>query len=384
MDDFDEEETVLDVSSRNVQHRLEEEMGKRNGIIDMMRVVYAIIIVFLHATQCFLENLEIFSIGSLGVDFFFIVSGFLMAQSALKYHGKSIGTETWNFVLSKIGNFMPEAVTAWFIAFIVTESCREYLNIGMVAKDLLQGIWNIAFLQMTGLSGKTNINGVTWYLSAMILAMFLLFPILIRRRALFMNLIAPVVCVFIFGYLCKVYNMVVSPNEWNGLCYKGLLRAIAELSLGCICWSVCQRIRKLNFTKLGVSALTCMEMFCYALSVYWMWGHRGSKMDFVIVLMIALAVTISFSGKSSTYVWFSDERYALFCSRFSLYIYLGHLCWAKHMLVIFPSKSESELLAIYLFLIMCTVLVIHIFSKMIRWFMRNKWTGIERLFVDVP
>lgn len=54
------------------------------------------------------------------------------------------------------------------------------------------------------------------------------------------------------------------------------------------------------------------------------------------------------------------------------------------MLVIFPSKSESELLAIYLFLIMCTVLVIHIFSKMIRWFMRNKWTGIERLFVDVP
>ena len=111
-------------------------MYKRNGTIDMMRVVFSIIIVFLHATQNFLSGIEIFRIGSLGVDFFFIVSGFLMAQSSLKYSGKSIGKETWDFLIRKISGFLPEVVIAWFIAFVVTEMGRENVNAG----DLEYGI----------------------------------------------------------------------------------------------------------------------------------------------------------------------------------------------------------------------------------------------------
>lgn len=119
-------------------------MYKRNGTIDMMRVVFSIIIVFLHATQNFLSGIEIFRIGSLGVDFFFIVSGFLMAQSSLKYSGKSIGKETWDFLIRKISGFLPEVVIAWFIAFVVTEMGRENVNAGMIAKDFCRGsgIWH--------------------------------------------------------------------------------------------------------------------------------------------------------------------------------------------------------------------------------------------------
>ena len=356
-------------------------MYKRNGTIDVMRVVFAIIIVFLHATQTFLTEFDIFRIGSLGVDFFFIVSGFLMAQSSLKYSGKDIGKETRTYIMKKIGSFMPEVTVAWFIAFAVTELCREYVNIGMIAKDFMQGIWNIIFLQMSGLQGKTPINDVTWYLSAMILAMLLLFPLLIKNRDIFMNIMAPLVTVFILGYLCKRYNKVISPKEWVGFCYKGFLRGLAELALGCICWDICQNISKVDFTKLGAYFLTCLEAGCYLFSIYWMWGHRGSEMDFVIILMLAVAVTVSFSGKSCTYTWFSNEKYSV-CGKLSLYIYLGHFCWADNIAVIFPKNTEKELLIIYVFLIAFTVLAIHIVSGILRSIIENRWKHIIRLFVN--
>lgn len=43
----------------------------------------------------------------------------------------------------------------------------------------------MAFLGMSGLKGKLDINGVTWYLSAMILAMLILFPLLSGTGDLF-------------------------------------------------------------------------------------------------------------------------------------------------------------------------------------------------------
>lgn len=353
---------------------------KRNGTIDMMRLVFAIIIVFLHATQYLLSGMEIFIIGSLGVDFFFIVSGFLMVQSSLKYSGKDVGKETRTFLFKKIYGFMPEVIIAWFIAFVVTEFCRDYANIGIIAKDFLQGVWNITFLQMSGLSGKMEINNVTWYLSAMLLAMLFLFPLLLRNRDIFMNIIAPLVTLFILGYLCKVYQSVLGPEKWVGCCYKGFLRGVAELALGCICWNICQSIKKIDFTRVGRYLLTCMELGCYAFTIYWMWGHRASEMDFIIILMMAVAVTISFSGKSCTKDWFPGQNFA-YCAKLSLYIYLGHLCWAKNVSKIFSDSTDNELLVIYLILTTFSVLLIHFVSKLLRWVMGNKQNQIKSLFI---
>lgn len=357
-------------------------MCNRNRTVDVMRLVFSIIIVLLHATQRFLSEFKIFTIGSLGVDFFFIVSGFLMAQSALKYSGRNIGKETRIFITKKVCSILPEMITAWLIAFVVTEWCREYVNIGLLAKDFLMGIWDFTFLQMSGLAGNISINGVTWYLSAMILAMLLLFPLLIKDREIFLKILAPVIAVFILGYLCKVYKRVVSPTEWLGFCYKGFLRAAAELALGCVCWDMCQFIGKVEFTKFGKYCLTGLEAGCYLFSIFWMWGHSGSKMDFIIVLMLAVAVTISFSGKSCTYVWFSSKRYA-FCAKLSFYVYLGHHCWAKNITAIFPLKTDAELLIRYIILIIITVSVIHVCSTWLRWVVKNKKEEILKWFIKV-
>ena len=58
--------------------------SKRNGKIELMRFVFAIVI------ACFHLNMGIFSSGMLAVEFFFIVTGYLLAKSLSKYnHAKS-------------------------------------------------------------------------------------------------------------------------------------------------------------------------------------------------------------------------------------------------------------------------------------------------------
>lgn len=355
-------------------------MCKRNRTIDVMRLLFSIIIVLFHS-KSFLSEFRPFSGGFLAVEFYFLVSGFLMAQSSLKYEGNNIGNETKEFIMKKAGSVFPEMAVAWVIGFIITEWNREYINIGLLAKDFLIGLLDMTFLRSSGLRG-IGINSVVWYLSAVILSMMILFPLLIKNRNVFMNILAPLIAIFLLGYLCKTYGTINSPSKWTGLFYKGFLRGMAEIALGCVCWEKSQSIKRVEFTSLGKYILTGIEIGCYIFSIYWMWGHTTSKMDFIILALLAIAITISFSEKSFTYDWFLSEKYA-FCGKLSLYIYLGHGYWASNLIKIFPEMTEKQFLVTYIFLVIVTVLVIHIISKWIRWQFHHKEEGVLKWFVNI-
>ena len=61
--------------------------GKRNGEIDAFRFVFAIVI-FLFHFGVFLQNSalkNVFKFGNIGVEFFFLVSGYLLAARACRF-----------------------------------------------------------------------------------------------------------------------------------------------------------------------------------------------------------------------------------------------------------------------------------------------------------
>jgi len=55
---------------------------KRNGEIEFLRFVFAVVVVIFHFNSSF--NLNAFHWGRLGVEFFFMVTGVLLAMSAKK------------------------------------------------------------------------------------------------------------------------------------------------------------------------------------------------------------------------------------------------------------------------------------------------------------
>ena len=98
-------------------------MKKRNGEIDLLKFLFALMIVIFHSKNFTDQSGQSpFIAGAIGVSFFFIVSGYLLVQSTEKLivpEEELIGKPTIKFLWKKIKGFLPNVYVAWVIAFCV-------------------------------------------------------------------------------------------------------------------------------------------------------------------------------------------------------------------------------------------------------------------------
>ena len=57
----------------------------RNGKVDLLKFLFSIIVIIYHFDNAVKYPFEIFTRGYIGVEFFFVTSGFLFAKSLSKY-----------------------------------------------------------------------------------------------------------------------------------------------------------------------------------------------------------------------------------------------------------------------------------------------------------
>lgn len=112
-------------------------MDKRNGTIDFLKFVFAVIVVVIHfngyAGKAFFDG------GASAVSFFLLVSGCMMVGSYEKrrivgpINGKGeIGQDTLAFMKHKITGILPNAYVAWIIAFTVMHiNCTSFIFEGI-------------------------------------------------------------------------------------------------------------------------------------------------------------------------------------------------------------------------------------------------------------
>ena len=99
---------VLENSSeKNVLHKT------RNGTIDLMRILFTLCIVIHHAHQAGLRM----NCGYIGVEFFFIVTGYLVMNKIADFDGEKF--EVLPFLFHKLKAFYPEFICAHIIGLIV-------------------------------------------------------------------------------------------------------------------------------------------------------------------------------------------------------------------------------------------------------------------------
>lgn len=306
------------------------EKVKRNGVIDFMRFVFGALIVLYHCRYLGggSEHALIAGAGYIGVEFFFLVSGFLMAKSvfAMPESEQSIGYETIVFIWKKIRSVLPYYLFAVFFSYCGKVYTNDYTLIETI-RNFLLGIWDLAFLRASGIKGFELIRA-TWYLSAMYLAMFILFPMLRRWKTTYTRIIAPLLSIFLIGYLtqtCDNLNQYI--NNWN-IFYPGLIRAVAEISLGCICFEICEKMKSVSYTLFTRILITLGQVLGYSFIIYCMHDlPGGSQFDFVLVPILAFCVILSFSGQGVCVPMFSGKVFP-WLGKMSLIIYLNHM-WVK-------------------------------------------------------
>lgn len=357
---------------------------QHNVTIDFLRFLFSVIVVLHHSRYVLGDDNCYFLGGSLAVEFFFFVSGYLLLVGADKAGRKNgagyllpggvdmagrteaagletkgigagttgicgeangIGSETLHFILHKIRSFLPEFLIAWWIGFVLIGVVRQYGVLDYL-KAFGNDFWELTLVKMSGLFTH-GIDGAMWYLSAMLLGMAILYPLLRTKRDLMTHLVCPLLALFLYGYLCQAEGHPRDPIVWLGLCYKGLVRAIAGLCTGVV---ICMAVRRLKrfspsgLTKTGNALAIGVQLLCLILAIRYMAEQEPSEYDYFYMFLLMLLVLISFSGFGLESVLGNSQRLHLlsaFLGKYSLSLYLGHLYFAQHVNELLPEELYS-------------------------------------------
>ena len=256
-----------------------------------------------------------------------------------------IGSETLHFILHKIRSFLPEFLIAWWIGFVLIGVVRQYGVLDYL-KAFGNDFWELTLVKMSGLFTH-GIDGAMWYLSAMLLGMAILYPLLRTKRDLMTHLVCPLLALFLYGYLCQAEGHPRDPIVWLGVCYKGLVRAVAGLCTGVV---ICMAVRRLKrfspsgLTKTGNALAIGVQLLCLILAIRYMAEQEPSEYDYFYMFLLMLLVLLSFAGFGLESVLGNSQRLHLlsaFLGKYSLSLYLGHLYFAQHVNELLPEELYS-------------------------------------------
>lgn len=312
---------------------MQNKTSNKNGKIELLRFIFSLYVLLFHGGKYFLGDaslshgvrLSFFCHGAMGVEFFFLVSGFLMAKSAYKlisnkgYTANRIGHNTVGFLKRKISGILPEHILTFVLATV------SYIILkGYAVKDsvvyAVSAIPNLFLVQMLGFKG-TEPNHIEWYLSVMLIAMFLLYPLLIKNYEFFVRWVAPVVSLLILGYMSFESGSLTGVKIWTGVCYKSLLRGIAEISLGTVAFELCRVTDEITLSKTKKLCLSTLELFSFITITVLVIFTFPKQCEYLCLVLIFILVTTSFS-KKTYHPDFLDTAPIMLLGKFSLPLYL--------------------------------------------------------------
>lgn len=361
-------------------------MGKqtvRNGKIDLLRFLFSICVVLNHAKYIMPDktHANLFSGYSLAVEFFFLVSGYLMMASiekAEKVSTLSLGRETGAFLLKKFKSLYPEAAISYVIAAVVTA-----LGTGTAFSKVVCESWFEGFLLISTGWFESKIMLVAWYVSSMLICMALLYPLIRKYKDIAVRVILPVLAVMVVGWLYQTYGNIRGPMKWTGLMIKGNYRALAELSLGVLCYCATKKLKTVDFTTLGKVLLTAVEALIYAAYVFYMAVDANGLIDLLFLPLLAVAVMITFSGKSMGNQLFNGKVVA-FLGKYSLSVYFSHYVFCHqigNILPFFNGLGWKRRLAVYMATAFIVGLAVMLVSHLIRKFGPKLCAGVKKLLL---
>ncbi|MBQ7106509.1 MAG: acyltransferase [Clostridia bacterium] len=340
---------------------------KRIGEIELFRFIFTIIIIILHAQYLMGTDIPFIS-GSLAVEFFFIVSGYLMMASITRLQDKTINNlanETVGFIWKKIYPIYPEILVSFIIGFVFKSIARSYSIVDSV-KMFMGSFFEITLLQRTGI-GEISVNSAIWYIHSMLLCMLILYPLIRKFPQMMQKVVMPVGALLLLGWLYQTYGNLLSPSVWTGFTFKGNIRAIAELSLGAVCYQFVDYLKSFNFNNGIKIALTVIKWCCWTGSITYMYfyftDHRG---DFGILFVIMLAVIISFSTQSIDAPIYQN-KFVFWLGKISFPLYVAHIYFARNLGFILPaSLNDAAKMSIYFACSITAALIVTLAANGIR------------------
>lgn len=312
---------------------MEAQTMKRNGKIEFFRFIFCISIIFFHCQRHFLnidkttQHFAFFPRGYFGVEFFFLVTGFLMAKSVSSSIQSSpispdLGKGTFSFMVRKIKAILPYHVIAFTILFMAT-AIMENFSPRQLMINFLDYLPNLFFIQKIGFG--PSLNRVEWYICCMLFSLAILYPLCRKYYSMFVHIIAPVGGLMILGYLTHQYGTFAPGTEkWIGFIPVYLLRSIAEIALGTSAFQLATYLSKLQLTQAKKILFTATEFLCYLTPLFFCMTTLDAKYEIIFTIALFFAIATSFSNQTYGNQLFNN-RFVYSLGSWSLVLYLNQV-----------------------------------------------------------
>lgn len=229
---------------------------KRNQI-DFWRLIFMFAVCVLHTGALLTDGYAqvFFSGGYISVEFFFIVSVYYLAASLSAKTDpvdiQKLGSETVHFVWRRAKRLYPEFLCGFILTIVLDQIIYHHTLVYQIKRFLQSGLYEVILLHMADPHSDV-IMSVAWYMSALLLASFIIYPFLRVIPDLFRNYLAPLLMLAYLLFSGTGDNITVGNLRVYGIATGGTLRAIAEMAWGTFLYDRIQHIRKTGrFIKTG-------------------------------------------------------------------------------------------------------------------------------------
>lgn len=277
-------------------------MNHRYEFLDGLRGVAAIVVVLMHSLQLTGQDKLFVPHASLAVDFFFCLSGFVLAHA---YNAKlKSGTQTTigRFYLSRLIRLYPMLILGLVAGTTVLTIRLLNQNEPRDAWDLLgASLTNLFLLPSPLIVGDDSVawpaNPPQWSLFFEFLASFA-FPWLVRfnQRALIATVVLTGMAVLALGLVNKGIG---GGNMWKNLPF-GLIRVAYPFAIGIYLFRFSSKIR------LGKSVSTMKSMVCVALLVAIFAVQVPARFNGIyeaVAVLVLLPALLLFSASVASMSW---------------------------------------------------------------------------------
>ena len=267
--------------------------SSHSNLIDLCKLLFTFSVVLMHfESSYFTSPAKIFECGYLAVDFFFVLSGYLLYRSykSGKYDN------AMEFTKSRIKHFAPYVLTviAMLTVYDLYGLVRDGVTLSaIVATEIQRILYTISdalFLQM--FIPAQFVNFPMWYISVLLIVGMVYYMYLERRTYVQTGGVL-ILSLIVLGALKVIYGQLDVHIATTDIFYMpaGVLRGFAEMGIGLFCAEQSEGIRH-NSIKWSI-----LEIIILIMMLVCMVKYPHTSLDFIFVILCAAFIVLAFSDE---------------------------------------------------------------------------------------
>lgn len=360
---------------------------QRNGMIDMMRFVLTCSVVMIHLITGYLqERIAFLRGGTIAVEFFFVLSGFLLASSADRADkSQPLWQATWKTMKGKVCGIWP----VWIVALgarMVTKIITGNMGVNKIIRMVEESTSGYLMLTQLGLVDNAVIK-FSWYIPVMLLCTLALYPVLSKQRKNFTYTLAPLIAIFGCTYLFHTFGKLFTlQKQWLGFTWGATVRGLCEMCLGVVAYEASMWMKTRfsgKLTKTGRTFFTVLELGVLAYPMYYVVTRLRSEVMLGILLCFAAFIAIAFTNLS----WTAEVikgRFWGWLGKFSLALYLAQGVPSELLRGFYASHPDMRMryfIVIYFAVAFVAAFMIHYCAQLLIFVSRKVKAGLLKASV---